>query len=198
YTAAGNLTKSHLLVVRGLTAHNRSFHGDLCRRGLYLPVVVGPAELHRAALRRHREKSDERVCRNGLVQVGAEDLGAVVGAHEQVDDIARNWGSGFAAPISGFHHVRDQRLDLDDLTAFGLGRNVDEGAGHGQLYSRQAAMVTITSTVSDHIEPSLNSAMATTFCESARRIRVENAALPARGPRCTEMMSGCGFFSLKT
>ena len=57
-----------------------------------------------------------------------------------------------------------------------LGRNVDEGAGH-QLYSRQAAMVTITSTVSDHSEPSLISAMATTFCESASRMRVENGGL---------------------
>src|SRR6266849_1027277 len=176
----------------------RSFHRDLRRRRLNLPIVVGPAELQRPALRRHREEGDERVRRDGLMQIGAEDLRAVVGAHEQIDDIARNCDAGFVAPISGFHHMRDQRLDLDGLAALGLWRNVDEGAGHGQLYSRQAAMVTITSAVSDHSEPSLNSAMATTFCESARRMRVEKPALPARGPRCTEIMSGCGFFSLKT
>src|SRR6266849_879576 len=176
----------------------RSLHRDLGRRRLHLPIVVGPAELQRPALRRHREEGDERVRRDRLMQVGAEDLCAVVGAHEQIDDITRNCDAGFVAPIPGFHHMRDQRLDLDDLAALGLGRNVDEGAGHGQLYSRQAAMVTITSTVSDHSEPSLISAMATTFCESARRIRVEKAALPARGPKWTLMMFGCGFFSLKT
>ena len=44
-------------------------------------------------------------------------------------------------------------------------------------------MVTMTSTLSDQKLPSLISAMATTFCESARRMRVETAALPARGPR---------------
>src|SRR5262252_8343439 len=176
----------------------RSFHRNLRGRRLNLAVVVGPAKLQRPALRRYREEGDERVRRYRLMQVGAEDFCAVVGAHEQIDDIARDCDAGFVAPISGFHDMRDQRLDLYDLTALSLGRNVDEGAGHGQLYSRQAARVTMTSTVSDHSEPSLNSAMATTFCESARRMRVEKAALPARGPRCTEMMSGCGFFSLKT
>src|SRR5260221_441842 len=72
--------------------------------------------------------------------------------------ISQDRGPSFAAPTPGFHHMRDQRLDLDDLAALGLWRHVDEGAGHGQLYSRQAAMVTITSTVSDYSEPSLNSA----------------------------------------
>src|ERR1700722_14201398 len=177
---------------------HRSFDRDPRRRGLNLAVVVGPLELQRPALGRHREEGDERVRRDGLMQVGAEDFGAVVRAHEQIDDVARDRDATFVAPISGFHDMRDQRLDLDDLAALCFGWNVDECAGHGQLYSRQAAMVTITSTVSDHSEPSLNSAMATTFCESARRMRVEKAALPARGPRCTEMISGCGFFSLKT
>ena len=59
-------------------------------------------------------------------------------------------------------------------------------------------MVTITSTVSDHSEPSLISAIATTFCESASLIRVEKAARPARGPRCTEMISGCGKAAFST
>src|SRR5215470_9395735 len=190
--------RNALRLLRHAGRPRRSLHDDLRRRSLHLPIVVGPAKLQRSALRRHREEGDERVRGDRLMQVGAENLRAVVGAHEQIDDIARDRRPGFVAPISGFHHMRDQRLDLDDLAVLGLGWNVDEGAGHGQLYSRQAAMVTMTSTVSDHSEPSLNSAMATTFCESARRMRVENAALPARGPRCTEMMSGCGFFSLKT
>src|SRR5260370_16401665 len=104
------------------------------------------------------------------MQVGAEDLGAVVGAYKQIDNIARDRDAGFVAPISGLHHMRDQRLDLDDLAALGLGRNVDEGAGHGQLYSRQAAMVTITSTVSDHSEPSLIPPTPPAFRESPRRM----------------------------
>src|SRR6202521_4964955 len=176
----------------------RSFDRDFRRGGFDLAVIVGPFEFQRPALGRHREESDERVRGDRLMQVGAEDFRAVIGAHEQVDDVARDGGAGFVAPVSGLHDVRDQRLDLDDLTALGLGRHVDEGAGHDQLYSRQAAMVTITSTVSDHSEPSLISAIATTFCESASRMRVEKAARPARGPKWTLMMLGCGFFSLKT
>ena len=53
--------------------HCRSFHRDLGRRRLYLPIVIGPAELQRPALRRHREEGDERVRRDGLMQVGTED-----------------------------------------------------------------------------------------------------------------------------
>src|SRR5262249_35051864 len=151
-----------------------SFDRNLRRGGFDLAAVVSPFELQRPALGHHREEGDERVRGDRLVQVGAEDLGAVVGAHEQVDDVARDSDAGLVAPVSGFHDMRDQRLDLDHLTALRLGRNVDEGAGH-QLYSRQAAMVTITSTLSDHSEPSLSSAMASTFWESARRMRVENA-----------------------
>src|ERR1035438_10213124 len=64
--------------------------------------------------------------------------------------------------------------------------------------STQAAMVTITSAVADQNVPSLISAMAITVWVSARRKRVEIFALPARGPRWTEMTLGCGFFSLKT
>src|SRR5215831_17487048 len=114
-----------------VTRH-RSLDRDLRRGGLDLAVVVGPTELQRPALRRHREEGDERVRRDGLMQVGAEDFGAVIRAHEQINDIARDRGTGFVAPISGFHDMRDQRLDLDDLAALCLGRNVDERAGHGQ------------------------------------------------------------------
>jgi hypothetical protein len=40
------------------------------------------------------EESDERVRRDGLMQVGAEDFSAVIGAHEQIDDIAQDRGPG--------------------------------------------------------------------------------------------------------
>ena len=56
--------------------------------------------------------------------------------------------------------------------------------------STQAASVTITSADADQNVPSLISAMAVTIWESARRKRVENFALPARGPRCTEITLG--------
>ena len=54
-----------------------------------------------------------------------------------------------------------------------FGGNIDERAGHQSVASTQAASVTITSAMSDQNEPSLISAMATTFCASASRMRVE-------------------------
>src|SRR5690349_2428303 len=94
--------------------------------------------------------------------------------------------------------MRDQRLDRDDLAFLGLRRNVDECARHYTGSSRQAAIVTITSTSPDQKDPSLISAIATTRCESASLMRVEILAWPARGERRALMMLGCGFFSLKT
>src|SRR5207248_11426228 len=98
---------------------------------------------------------------------------------------------------AGLHRMRDQRLDLDHLAALGLGRNVDERARGHCKPSTQAAMVTMTSASADQNEPSLSCATATTFWASASLMRVESAALPARGPSCTPMTLGCGFFSLK-
>src|SRR4029453_15672618 len=94
--------------------------------------------------------------------------------------------------------VRDHGLDLDRFAALGLRRRIDEGARHGQAPSRQAASVTMTSTSSDQNEPSLICATATIFCVSARRMRVDTFARPARGPRWTPITFGCGFFSVNT
>src|SRR5450432_3583358 len=93
--------------------------------------------------------------------------------------------------------MRDQGLDLDHLTACGLRRDIDERACHHLLSSVQAAMVTMTSTLSDQNEPSESSAIAITLCVSASRMRVEMLARPARGPRWNVTMLGSGFFSLR-
>src|SRR5205823_7270097 len=52
--------------------------------------------------------------------------------------------------------------------------------------------------LSDQNEPSLSSQIATTFCESASRMRVATFARPARGPRWKLATLGWGFFSVKT
>src|SRR5690349_2240300 len=100
--------------------------------------------------------------------------------------------------IAGFHDVRHQRLDLDDITALGLARNVDQGGGHQITSSVQAASVTTTSTLADQNVPSESLAIATTFWLSASRMRVETCARPACGERRKLPIFGCGFFSLKT
>ena len=63
------------------------------------------------------------------------------------------------------------------------GGNVDQGGGHQITSSVQAASVTMTSALTDQNEPSDSRAIATIFWLSARRMRVEICARPARGPR---------------
>src|SRR5262245_46703817 len=177
--------------VRGLLDNDG---GRLRRREA---VVPGPLEGDGAALRGHGREGEERVGGDGGVQLGAEDLGAVVGAHEEPDDVAGDRGADLAPAVPGLHGMRDQGLDLDDLTAPGPRGHIDQG-GHGYVSSRQAARVTTTSARWDQNDPSLSSAMATTVCVSARRMRVDTRARPARGPRRTVTTSGWGFFSVKT
>src|SRR5580700_8705206 len=175
-----------------------SFHGD--RGGLHLrrAVLVGPGERQRAAFGGDGEERDVGIGGDGRIKRGVEHFLAIIGADEVVDDVARDRCAGDADAIAGLHHVRDQRLDLDDVAFFGACRNVDESAGHqGFGSSTQAASVTMTSMSSDQNEPSDSSAIAVTFCESASRIRVEKLARPARGPSFTLITFGCGFFSLK-
>src|SRR5437899_9010490 len=101
--------------------------------------------------------------------------------------------------IAGFHDVRHQRLDLDNVAAFGFRWNVDQcGGGHQITSSVQAASVTTTSTLADQNVPSESLAIATTFWLSASRMRVEIWARPACGERWKLPMFGWGFFSLKT
>src|SRR4051794_1700212 len=96
------------------------------------------------------------------------------------------------------HDVRDQGLDLDDVASSRLFRDVDQHRAHQITSSVQAASVTTTSAVTDQNEPSDSFAIATIFCESARRMRVETWARPERGPRKKLPAFGCGFFSTKT
>src|SRR5262249_4152636 len=155
-------------------------------------------EVQRAAFGSKRKEAQERIGGNGRKQLGAEDFLAVIFAHELGDDVAWYRLARVVGAKAGLHGVRNQRLDLDDLAALGLGGDIDEGARHDQVPSRQAARVTTTSTSSDQNEPSLICATATTLCVSARRMRVDTLARPARGPSCTLMTLGCGFFSVNT
>src|SRR5690242_2071240 len=100
--------------------------------------------------------------------------------------------------IAGFHDVRHQRLDLDDIAALGFRWDVDQSRGHQITSSVQAASVTTTSTLADQNDPSDSFAIATIFWLSASRMRVETWARPLCGPRWKLTMFACGFFSLKT
>src|SRR5690242_12734037 len=139
-----------------------SFHRYICFLRHRLPVVGRPGQLDDAALAGEREEGDERVGGDGGVEIGAEHLLAVIAGDESVDDVARNGRAVGVVAVAGLHRVRDQRLDLDHLAALGLRRHVDESLGHGDS-SRQAASVTIMSALADQNEPSLSSAIATTF-----------------------------------
>src|SRR5882724_5174317 len=175
-----------------------SFDSDVRSLGLREAVVAGPLELDRAARSRDREERDEGIGRDRREEVCAEYFQPVIGAHELGDDVARDRLAHIVVPIAGLHLVRDQRLDRDDVALLGLGRDVDEGAGHQTGSSRQAAMVTMTSTSSDQKLPSFISAIAMMRCESASRTRVDSLAWPAGGPSRTLTTFGCGFFSLNT
>src|SRR5688572_13913112 len=80
-------------------------------------VVAGPLERQRAALRRDRREGDERIRGDRRMQLRAEDLDTVVGAHEEPDDVARDRRAELGAAVTRLHRVRDQRLDLDHLAA---------------------------------------------------------------------------------
>src|SRR5712692_7074744 len=183
---------------RGLLL-STSFDHDIGALRTRLAVVVRPGKLDRAALCGDGEKRDERVGGDRRMQVGAKNLLAVIAAYEGADDVARDRGAGHGVAVAGLHRMRDQRLDLDHVAALCLCRHIDQGLHHGDASSsRQAASVTTRFTLSDQNEPSLISAIAITFWESANRTRVDTLAFPARGPRWNPATYGCGFFSLNT
>src|SRR5262249_18059247 len=159
-----------------------SFDGDVNGLGRGEAVVAGPFEAQRAAFGGNGGKGQERIGGNRREQLGAEDFLSVIFADEVGDDVAWHRLACIVGAKAGLHVVRDQRFDLDDFAAFGLRRRIDEGTRHGQTPSRQAASVTMTSASLDQNEPSLICAMAMTFCESARRMRVDTVARPERGP----------------
>src|SRR5207244_8441251 len=129
----------------------------------------------RAADGGNRDKYLDRIGGNIREHHGADDFLSVTYADEFGDDVAVHRLARIVGAKTGLHIVRDQRLDLDDVAAFGLRRRIDEGTRHAQTPSRQAASVTMTSASLDQNEPSLICAMAMTFCESARRMRVDTA-----------------------
>src|SRR5262249_54208712 len=106
----------------------------------------------------------------------------VVDGGEARDDVARHCLARVREAEARLHDMRDERLDLDDRAAFGLGRSVDERPCHQRTSSRHAPAVTMTLMRSDQNVPSDISAMASTVCVSRRRMRVEMLARPARGP----------------
>src|SRR5262249_47399516 len=149
-------------------------------------------------LGRDREERDERISGDRGRELQVEDLDAVVGAGEALDDVARDHLAVGAGAEAGLHLVRDQGLDLEHLAPLdGLG-HVDEGVAHDGGSSTQAASVTITLALAVQNSPLLVSAMATIFCESLSLMRAVNCARPARGPKVALSTYGCGFFSLKT
>src|SRR5258708_36125101 len=159
-----------------------SLKGNRGRSGLGKTVVADPFKIELAALGRDRKEGDEGIRGDRRKQIGAENLSPIVTAGEAGDDVAWNDPASRGAAITGLHDVRHQRLDLDDLAALRAWRNVDQGGGHQITSSVQAASVTTTSTLADQNEPSDRCAMATIFWLSARRMRVEIWARPARGP----------------
>ena len=67
-----------------------SFDRDLGRLGRREAVVAGPGERDGAALGRDRGERDERIGGDRGIELGAEDLLAVIGADEVGDDVARD------------------------------------------------------------------------------------------------------------
>src|SRR5580704_244242 len=196
----GALPRSEEVPPRAPSALGRdkpSSHGDGDMLLGEEALVAGPAQADGAALRRDREERHEGIGGDRRRHLHAEDLRAVPGRCEALDDVARNDAAVGAGPEAGLHRMQDQRLDLDDLARFGgLGR-IDEDVGH-VTSSTQAARVTITSAEALQNSPELVSAMATIFCESASLMRVAITALPFCGPSRALKTCGCGFFSLKT
>src|SRR5207245_8759250 len=123
---------------------SRSLDRDGGGLGRREAVVAGPLEREGSALGGDGREDEERIGGDRRMELGPEDLRAVVGAHEQPDDVARDPRAELAAAIPGLHRVGDQGLDLDDLTAPGPGRYVVERVRHGYACSRQGAKITTT------------------------------------------------------
>ena len=89
---------------------------------------VGPRELERAAFLGLDENGHIGIGGDCRMHVGAEHFLAVEGSDELVDDQARNQLAGLAVLArAGFHHVGNQRLDLDDLALLGSGGDTNSG-----------------------------------------------------------------------
>src|SRR4051794_24586268 len=106
-----------------LSSQQISFDSDRGRGRFGKTPVADPFEIELAALGRDREEGNERVCGDGWKQVGAEDLRAVVAASKTGDDIARDGLASGGVAIAGFHDMRHQRLDLDDIATLCFFRN---------------------------------------------------------------------------
>src|SRR5262249_36463099 len=120
---------------------------------------------------------------NRRLEVAGEHRPAVEGTGEAIDDIARDRLAVRIPALAGFHHMRNQRADLDHLALLGELRQPDARLrGHERLPQFvHAPMVTSTCCLAAKIRPSLIFASTVTVWLSARRMRIENAAFPAIG-----------------
>ena len=113
------------------------------------------------------------------MEVGAEDLHAVVGAHEAGDDVARDRFAQLRAAKARLHRVLDQCPDLEDLAALDGLRNVHDCARHQiSPSSRQAESVTTTSALSGPESAVADLGDRGTVRWSANRTRVVDARPP--------------------
>src|SRR5262249_25287926 len=144
-------------------------------------LVAAPAQGDRTALARHRREGEVGVGGNRRRQGHADDLAAVPGGAEGVDDVARDDAAVGAGAVASLHRMLDEGLDLDDVAATGLLGGADQGIGHQVRSSTQAAMVTMTWAVALRNSPVLVSAIATTRWASASLMRVETTARPQSG-----------------
>src|ERR1700730_13403655 len=126
-----------------------SFDGD--HRGGYFvkTVVPGPMETDGSAFSREREESKEWVSRDRRREVCAKYLFPIIAALEISDDIAGNGSTGLLVTEPGLHNMGNQDLNLNKLTRFGVGRNINQRAGRHSNSPPQAASVTITSKLAD-------------------------------------------------
>src|SRR5262245_38854628 len=167
-----------------------SHHSNLGLGCIHGALIVNPLKLQAARLRRHGRESEVGIGRDSWMPVSPEDLHAVIGARERVDDVAWDELAIDITAMAGLHGMGDQRFHLDDLALLGRAGDAHTRLCHGhtllqlpQTSSTQAPSVTTMLAESDLTEPSLISAKASTVCDRARRRRVLISALPARHPR---------------
>src|SRR5262249_59608661 len=99
-------------------AHLRDRDGFVRRRRG--AVIVDPGETERAALLEANRKLEIWVGRDRRLEIAGERQRAVELAGEAIDDLARHERAGLVLTQAGFHRMREQGLDLDDLALFGF------------------------------------------------------------------------------
>src|SRR5580693_2790532 len=78
-------------------------------------AVLFPDKLKPAALGGAQVELEIRIGRNGLVQIGDEDVVSLITADKFVDDLARDDIAFVVVAQAGFHLMADQGFDLKDF-----------------------------------------------------------------------------------